>query len=120
MLPSYMYSFGSRTSLLLSAAFFLLLLVVIVAVLLVVVLGDLLVPGHEGRRERVEHQRRRRQRLLHPEGKLGDYSDSRSICQSANSVNLDKSVKFGLYRNDPSQYAPFIRSVHTDAGGGRP
>ena len=42
------------------------LLLFIVAIL-VVVLGDLLVPGDEGRRERVEHQRWRRQRLPHPD-----------------------------------------------------
>ena len=39
-----------------------LLFVVVVAIILVVVLRDLLVLGHDGRGERVEHQRWRRQR----------------------------------------------------------
>ena len=39
-----------------------LLLVIVVDIILVVVLRDLLVLGHDGRGERVEHQRWRRQR----------------------------------------------------------
>ena len=55
---------------LLSASVVLFIIIVVVAIL-VVVLGDLLVSGDEGRRERVEHQRWRRQRLPHPNKAVG-------------------------------------------------